>query len=1269
MSDEILLGIFINIASSILYDSGKLILNSLRNTSSLSSAIAATAKSFTSIEGVEQTLSEWCAGEYFSDFLDRLKQGERNFTDDEIVTLFIDTTGFYVGEDTRPQAYNILKAFAGALDRQIYASKDGLSYFVSRHETQQTETLRAISDLPRKIVETLGLQSLPADSAREVTAVKEQIYNARIDEARNLLLEGRVSSARGILERLQVEISGSSPSAELQFRIITNLGACALDLDDLDTARVNFEKAFALQPNDPKALSNLALAALLGNEFEQARVLSAQARQADPQNPNATITYIQSLRQLGKNAEIGQLMLNEPWIYHDPDCALVLGQIKFDDHNFIGAEAFLRLYLQSGQQKPIAGILLAEAIYLPIQESMQSVMPWRLPSWMVVRLEEADRILLSTIEALKKYENRKLLHGALVTRAGIRGALGRLEEALRDVDAVLLEDEQNTGALHNKGLIFLQTNQPGEAIRWLEKIQGQNERNDAAVLLADAYLLNDQPSKTVEMLQPLWKLEDEEQRHMLIIDLLLAAYAKLGSVVEIEKMLQFVSEKRSNDPDVIALIAHQRVRDGKVEEAIALLKKAKASASQSQTNWLSLDLANLYYSEHRYVEAAEEFRPIVDTNVNNPTLQKYIISLFNAGSLNEAYSIAQTVRGAGEAIPVITEIEVRVLEYIGNLTQAKELRLQLSQKEPKNVAHRVQLALIEFWMGDRESARELLNIIRYEDIKDDATTLIQIAQTRSLLGMDNILPLTYRARQLEPENPDMHLAYMSLFLRREELDQIMLIAGVIDVDCAVHLTSGNVSRVFIIVDRISNLDPREIPSTSDLAKKLIGCQKGDEVILRESPLEELSYGIVDVHSKYVFAFQETMSEFTTRFPNHSAIQMIRVEDHSPAKMLAMLDERHKMIALVTGAYQERQLTLGAFAKLVGRSLFEVWAGLMSQIDGRLIASSGNIAEAEIEIRFLSQADKAVLDFTALLTLAHVQLIDRLPNRFSRILIAQSTLDQINQILATDFFGPRPSMVVWKEKDQYLRQDVTAESFENGRRFLQQILGFLESKAEIAPANLALNLSRAELNGFEDTLGRYSIDTILIAKELDAPLYADDLMLRMLARNDWQVEGFWTQTLLADMQHRGVISDDEYHGAIRVLALSNYYFLSVNADDLIWILRKHDFVVTGVVAHVLRILSGPDCSPESSLTVLSELIYRLWLEPISEVQKVLILDQVLATLIAGRHDLIWPLIRKLKSILQKRFARVVPWYSQEVMRNIDLWTQQRLVAIRRTPRGR
>ena len=86
---------------------------------------------------------------------------------------------------------------------------------------------------------------------------EEKILHAKIDQARDLIKDGKPSSARLILERLRDELAAGSPSAELSFRITTNLGVCALHLDENETAISEFRDALLLQPNSAKALSRL----------------------------------------------------------------------------------------------------------------------------------------------------------------------------------------------------------------------------------------------------------------------------------------------------------------------------------------------------------------------------------------------------------------------------------------------------------------------------------------------------------------------------------------------------------------------------------------------------------------------------------------------------------------------------------------------------------------------------------------------------------------------------------------------------------------------------------------------------------------------------------------------------------------------------------------------------------------------------------------------------------------------------------------------------
>jgi hypothetical protein len=452
-----------------------------------------------------------------------------------------------------------------------------------------------------------------------------------------------------------------------------------------------------------------------------------------------------------------------------------------------------------------------------------------------------------------------------------------------------------------------------------------------------------------------------------------------------------------------------------------------------------------------------------------------------------------------------------------------------------------------------------------------------------------------------------------------------------------------------------------LTTTDSLALKLIGKRQGDEVVLKDHPLERLVYEVVEVQSKYVFAFQETIAGFTTWFPDHPALHRVEFKEGDLGKIKTLLDARQKHISKAKRLYRAHNLNLGAFARVIGSRPSEVWAGMISRPDGIVIASTGVVEHLQKEKELVTSAQELVADLTSLLTFEYIGVLDRLAAGFRRIIVPQAVLDEINNTLTSQFVGPNPTITLWKEGDQYFRQETTAEALEEGQKFLRRIRSFIESSSEIAPASAILEFEKTKFDEVIETLGRDAIAAILIARERKLLLFSDDLGLRSLARNDWQVEGVWSQTILVSLRDRGILSEDEYRESIRRLAIGNYYFVSINADDLMWVLSRNDMKPSYEVSRMLSFLEGPDCSEDSAIQIIADVIRKVWLEPLVLYdQKLWVLDLALGTLTKGR--MVQRVVERLKAVLRARF-RLMPLALPVIFRTIDLWTQRRIVEVR------
>ena len=309
-----------------------------------------------------------------------------------------------------------------------------------------------------------------------------------------------------------------------------------------------------------------------------------------------------------------------------------------------------------------------------------------------------------------------------------------------------------------------------------------------------------------------------------------------------------------------------------------MLSQAVQESGDPVRNVLLLELGDLCYELDKFEEAVRAYRSVVDTTADNSLLRKYLISLYNSGRHGETLRLAQGVRGDGAAIPIISELECLVLEGTGELVVAENLRRQLSEAEPDKPDHIVHLALIFERNGDKDRAAQILDTLTLKKAGDNPNVIMGIARLRDRLGLPDVLPWAYRARQLGSKDPQIHLFYVCAFLRQEDDESLVLEPNKVEVGCTVHLTRGDEKLFYHIVDN-PQVDPTrmELAVSNATTQMLLRKTVGTEVELLTGPFEEVPYVISEIQSSYVFAFQETLRNFANWFPGEKGLISVKEE--------------------------------------------------------------------------------------------------------------------------------------------------------------------------------------------------------------------------------------------------------------------------------------------------------------------------------------------------------------------------------------------------------
>ena len=1183
-------------------------------------------------EGTEAALQQWTGSDAFTSFFERVHAGERGF-DNEVVQSFIDDGGFYLPseEQCRTRGTEIITAFLSELLGTLYRSHEGLPALANRVEEIHLEDTHRFATLEAQL-SSLSARMAVADEPAGPETLRDPAHRGlseKIDFVRGLVDRGLVEWARRELERLQSEASAIPD--ELQFRIVTNLGACALADEDIDGACVLLEEAHKLQPENPKGIANAAVAAHLAGDSERAMTLALKARELTPQNPQATAVFIGELWDAAKNEDIDTLVATEEWITRDSQCGLVLASIRAQQFRFEEAASLCRSLIDADPTDANAHLALGQCLVNYAQSEQVAV---GTEDWIAL-LGEVEMETTRAIELLRRTELKARSHEALVTRFVARVLLGSTEEAMRDLEQVLSEAPTHSQAAYNKGLLLLQEGRIGEANAILEGFEDPELRAKALLPRAEALVASGDSASAAKLLKGTLTLEHLGWKDVLAAEILSRAEAVLGEEDSVGPALDAALEQHPDDPRLLTVAAARCYSRGDRKGTEDALMDALSNAEQGDRQEILARLSALCYESDRFAEAADCLIEVTGEAPLHAAAVPLLVCLVNSKRLREALAWARRIHKAHRLPPRIAlEVEAQVLDHVGDLPAALRCLREICSRADATPVDQVKLASTQFRSGERDAALSTILRINVSSLRGDARSILALAQMKLLLGQPGYLNDAYLARRYALHDPSAHLGYFAMFLGRDgDWEEPTTIGP----GCAVLLEADGGEQWWLILDDGEEANgPYDIPTSHPLTQRLLGGKVGDTIVLRQG-IEDLSYQVKVVQSKFVRAFQETNAEFSTRFPENMDFYRIEVGDDDYTKLFQSIDQRDQSVREVHRMYREGRLPLASFASLVGRSVIEVWRAstwLPRQENDatRIRFGTGMAEEANEANNLLRTADGVVLDLLALLTVYELRLAEPLRARFQQVAVPQHVMDELQKVYGLAVMGPAPKS--WLGKDsagRYTLSEMDEAEWTNHREYLRSVLEFAESLERVASYPL---LTTDDSERFNDLLTMAGAGAVFAGDEQPATgplLVCDDLGLSQVARS-LGVHAVNTQAVLQELHGSNVVTDEEYSTWVERLVLMNYWFVRVSPTDVLQRLDASGYMTTDGIRAMLGTLQGPDCSEDSAIGVAAEVLVELAGKAPHQ-QVGLLLDLVVAALRHGRETS--PVLLKFRGEIASR----------------------------------
>lgn len=1160
-----------------------------------------------------------------------------------------------VGEDFKdldidPKIF--LEEFASTFNSIVDRTR---SVYQIREERKLDTLLETTTKLEQQFSELSANLKYSVETSFDEGDAHEQIYKDRIAQANKLVKHGQAKTGKEMLKELERELKEKTVSQNLQYELLTNIASAHLHLEEYDVASNYLETALSLNKNEPKALANASLAALLRGDNKRAIDLSKNALAMDENQSNAISVLLQA--SMRENIEIDPDIKQRALMHIDSRRAFAI--LSFEKKDFETAESLYRENLSAPDPEVQDSVLLAQTIIATVEEKIpEGTHMVLLPPEFQNRLHEAEQLLINTKKEWEKDENRNRYVNTLGLLIQVQSLERKNDLVWSNCQRILIDFPDHYPALFHCGLIEFSRSNYKEAIRYFEKAltnQDSPDLRDRRIPLATAYLLDKRFDKVISLLQegaPLASQGEDVER----LVLLTKAYLGLNDKENANNTATLLDSFSKDDPYVLEGLAQVQIDLGKFEQARTNLESAYKLAKENEKSYFAIVLAEFYYQRGDFEEAIPLYESSFTPNKDIPVINHYLISLLNSGFYDKANFLAKQFRSEGASHPVFVIIEARIAEYIGELDYAKSLYLQLNDIDPENPDHLMRAAGIDYRNGNNEDAFYLLNqnIDKYWNDPLSLMTIAQIgASTKKYTS--KILEYAYRARRLGMNDPNIHIAYVGLFLSIEDSFNKSLNLEKVGSDAAICVkTNGENKWYTILNDEPADKGRGEILASDPLAQKMMGLRKGDIVQIREDFYDKLEFTVTEIQSKYVRAFQETLMEFGYLFPENLGIQMIKTEPGDPTKMFALSARQNQMVRKVSEFYTRENLTVGQFAKLIGSSQIKTWAGLFFN-EGIVKVSTGTSNEQEVNKLNISQAEDITLELTSLLTLTYVDQLGLLAKRFENIYIAHSVIDAVIEEIYSEERMVRDYLTIEQNVDRSVVQEIKEEQIRQRIEWLNSIKEFIQENCKIVPVEFALKLEKGKYEELINIFSTSSIDSVLVAKQTNTLLYSDDMLLRGIAKNDFAVDGIWTQPVLQNCWERGIIAELAYHETIAKLIHANCIYVPIEIKTLLHFLEKNNWVPGNDASRVFQVLAGPYTTIGSAIRIGVELVKEVWAKKILIHQKNNILSLLLSVLVKNRLSI--PAIRLFTDAIQGTYSNsFTPWYADQIISHSRLWLQ-------------
>jgi hypothetical protein len=518
--------------------------------------------------------------------------------------------------------------------------------------------------------------------------------------------------------------------------------------------------------------------------------------------------------------------------------------------------------------------------------------------------------------------------------------------------------------------------------------------------------------------------------------------------------------------------------------------------------------------------------------------------------------IYRELREAGTSDPRVIETEIRTLQLY-DPKEALRVASEYLHDHPQN-RH---VALWQSTLALRLDSPELViddlsRLPGVGDLTPEGCGLV-INILDKVGKHADALSYAYDALRAHFDNEFAHGQFMCWFLRLHKLCPELQSDGKAAPGSAIcYREDRDETDRWVIIEDGPNpeLTRYEFPPDHPVSKAFIGHSPEEVVVLADSGIQSRPVTLRHTLHKFTYRYQVCCHQYQILFPHGTAIQLLHVgseDEFDPSHMVKNLEGRKEHIEKLDEMYRCQLMPLITYAALAGRDEIEVWSHLSSKPDLGIRCASGNDRELRGAIELAKTCKVFVVDFTALITLARLDLLRLLQIGPGKCVVSQTVYEHIQHLVeraeqAKDSDGS----FVFSDGGKLTLAEVPPEHRRHDVNFITGIGDAVGEYCEVRPCRQAAELEPNRREILVKTIGRHCLDSILLATAPDTALWTDDLVVGQLGQTEFEAQRIWTQAVLFVSQQAGIIKQHEFNQAVAKLVGWHYLGITLNEETFV-----------------------------------------------------------------------------------------------------------------------